>query len=139
MACYAVWVDQCARNISACYEPNFWVQPQQVCVYIDDILIFSQSEVEQFQHLEMVLQLLRVRKLFEKMKKCEIFKSELKYLGHVVSGSRVKPDPVKVETISQCPTPPSVHEVRQFLGLANYFRKLIRGYGATASPFNGIA
>ena len=78
-------------------------------------------------------------KLFEQTKKCETFKSELKYLGHVVYGSRVKLDPAKVETISQWPTPSSVHEMRQFLGLANYFRKFIRGYAATASPLTDLS
>ena len=54
-----------------------------VCVYLDDILIFSRSEGEHFRHLEMVLQLLRQHNLFAKMKKCEFFKPELKYLGHL--------------------------------------------------------
>ena len=90
-----------------------------VCVYLDDILIFSRSEEEHFQHLEMVLKLLRDSKLFAKMKKCDFFKPELKYLGHVVSTAGIKPDPAKVQTISDWPTPTSVNEVRQFLGLSN--------------------
>ena len=55
-----------------------------VCVYLDDILVFSRTEEEHFKHLEMVLQLLREHKLFAKMRKCEFFKPELKYLGHIV-------------------------------------------------------
>jgi AcrR family transcriptional regulator len=109
-----------------------------VCVYLDDILIFSRSEEEHFLHLEMVLHLLRQHNLFAKMKKCEFFKPELKYLGHVVSGAGVKPDPSKVETIAGWPTPSSVHEVRQFLGLANYFRKFIRGYAAMTAPLTDL-
>ena len=56
-----------------------------VCVYLDDILIFSRTEAEHFQHLEMVLKLLREHKLFAKMTKCEFLNPELKYLGHLVS------------------------------------------------------
>ena len=75
----------------------------------DDILIFSHSEEEHFQHLEMVLKLLRDNKVFAKMKKCDFFKPELKYLGHVVSTAGIKPDPAKVQTISDWPTPTSVN------------------------------
>ena len=66
------------------------------------------------------------------------FKSELKYLGYIVSGSGVKQDQAKVEIISQWPTPSSVHEVRQFSGLADDFRKFIRRYVATASPLTDL-
>ena len=72
------------------------------------------------------------------MKKCDFFKPELKYLGHVVSTSGIKPDAAKVQTISDWPTPTSVNEVRQFLGLSNYFRKFSRGYAATASPLSDL-
>ena len=106
------------------------------CVYLDDILIFSRSEEEHFQHLEMVLKLLRDNKLFAKMKKCDFFKPELKYLGHVVSAAGI--NPAKVQTISDWPTPTSVNEVRQFLGLSNYFHKFIRAYAATASPLSDL-
>ena len=64
-----------------------------VCVYLDDILMFSRAKEEHFQHLELVLKLLRDHKLFAKMKKCDFFKPELKYLGHVVSTSGIKSDP----------------------------------------------
>ena len=111
---------------------------KSVCVYLDDILIFSRSEEEHFQHLEMVLKLLRDNKLFAKMKKFDFFKSELKYLGHVVSTAGIFLDPAKVQTISDWATPTSVNEVRQFLGLLNYFRKFIRGYAATASPLSDL-
>lgn len=109
-----------------------------VCVYLDDILIFSRSEEEHFQHLEMVLQLLRENKLCAKHKKCEFFKPELKYLGHMVSATGIKPDPSKIQTLSDWPRPAGVNEVRQFLGLANYFRKFIRGYAATVAPLTDL-
>ena len=54
-----------------------------VCVYLDDILIFSRTEEEHFHHLDMVLRLLREHKLFAKMKKCDFFKPKLKYLLQV--------------------------------------------------------
>ena len=101
--------------------------------YLDDILIFSKTEAEQFRHLETVLQLLRDSSLKAKLKKCEFFKNELKFLGHIVSANGMSPDPVKVQTVTDWPTPVSVYEVRAFLGLASYFRKYIHGCAATAS------
>ena len=86
----------------------------------------------------MVLRLLRDNKIFAKMKKCDFFKPELKYLGHVVCTAGIKLDPAKVQTISDWPTPTSVNEVRQFLGLSNYFRQFIRGYAATVSPLSDL-
>ena len=90
-----------------------------VCVYLDDILIFSRTEEEHFHHLDMVLRLLREHKLFAKMKKCDFFKPKLKYLGHLVSATGIKPDRAKIQTVSDWPQPRSVAGARQFLGLAN--------------------
>ena len=109
-----------------------------VCVYLDDIFIFSRTEEEHFQHLDMVLRLLREHKLFAKMKKCDFFKTELKYLGHLVSATGIKPDPAKIQTVPNWPQPRSVADVRQFLGLVNFFRKFIRVYAATAVPLTDL-
>ena len=109
-----------------------------VCVYLDDILIFSKTEAEHFRQLETVLQLLRDNSLKAKLKKCEFFKDELKFLGHIVSANGMSPDPAKVQTVTNWPTPVSVYEVRAFLGLASYFRKYISGYAATASPLTDL-
>ena len=109
-----------------------------VCVYLDDILIFSKTEKEHLRHLEQVLALLRKHDLKAKMAKCEFFKPELKFLGHIVSVDGMRPDPAKVATVRDWPTPVSVYEVRSFLGLANYFRKYIRGYSTVAAPLTDL-
>ena len=72
------------------------------------------------------------------MKKCDFFKPELEYLGHLVSATGIKPDPAKMQTVSDWPQPRRVADVRQFLGLASYFRKFIRGYAATAAPLTDL-
>jgi len=105
-----------------------------VCVYLDDILIYSKTHEEHYRHLEQVLATLREEKLFAKLSKCEFFKDELKFLGHIVGKDGVKVDPSKIAVVREWPQPKTPGEVRSFLGLANYFRKFVLGYSAVAAP-----
>ena len=105
-----------------------------VLVYLDDILIYSKTEDEHLSHIRTVLQTLRQHKLYVKLSKCEFFKPELKFLGHIVGRDGVKVDPAKIAVLRTWPDLSSPGDVRSFLGLANYFRKYIRGYSATVAP-----
>lgn len=109
-----------------------------VCVYLDDILIYSRTEAEHLKHLRIVLDVLRQHHYKAKLAKCEFFKQELKFLGHIVSSEGIKPDPAKVQVVNDWPPPRSVYEVRSFLGLANYFRRFIRNYAKVASPLTDL-
>ena len=93
---------------------------QFVVVFVDDILIYSQSEWEHEYHLRIVLQLLRDHQLYVKFSKCEFWLTEVRFLGHVVSV-----DPEKVETMMSWERPKSIFEIRSFLGLAGYYRRFI--------------
>ena len=93
---------------------------QFVVVFVDDILIYSQSEWEHEYHLRIVLQLLRDHQLYAKFSKCEFWLTEVRFLGHVVSASGVSVDPEKVEAVMSWERPKSVFEIRSFLGLAGY-------------------
>jgi len=105
-----------------------------LCVYLDDILIYSKTYEEHLEHIKLVLAKLREAKLYAKMSKCEFFKEEVKFLGHIVSREGVKVDPEKVRVMEKWPPPRTVSDVRSFLGLTNYFRKFVRGYSATVAP-----
>ena len=72
---------------------------QFVVVFVDDILIYSQSEWEHEYHLRVVLQLLRDHQLHSKFSKCEFWLNEVRFLGHVVLASGVSADPRKVEAV----------------------------------------
>jgi len=72
-----------------------------VVVFIDDILIYSKSEEEHAEHLKTVLQVLREKKLYAKLSKCEFWLKEVSFLGHVISGDAIAVDPSKVEAVSQ--------------------------------------
>jgi hypothetical protein len=105
-----------------------------VLVYLDDILIYSKTEEEHLSHIRTILQTLRQHKLYVKLSKCEFFKPELKFLGHIVGREGIKVDPAKLAVLRTWPDLNSPGDVRSFLGLANYFCKYIRGYSATVAP-----
>lgn len=109
-----------------------------VLVYLDDILVFSENEQEHLEHLRHVLDILRQQKYYAKMSKCEFMKSEVPFLGHLVSASGVRVDPRKVAAIRDWPQPSTLTQVRSFLGLANYFRKFMQGYASLSSPLSDL-
>ena len=91
-------------------------------VFMDDILIYSQSKWEHEYRLRIVLQLLRDHQLYTKFSKCEFWLTEVRFLGHVVSASGVSVDPEKVEAVMSRERPKLVFEIHSFLGLARYYR-----------------
>ena len=70
-----------------------------VIVFIDDILVYSASEEDHAQHLQVVLNILREKQLYAKYSKCEFWLHEVSFLGHVVSGESISADPKKMEAI----------------------------------------
>ena len=101
---------------------------QFVVVFVDDILIYSQSEWEHEDHLRIVLQLLRDHQIYAKFSKCEFWLTEMRFLGHVVSASGVPVDPEKVEAVMSWERPKSVFKIRSFLRLAGYYRRFIEDF-----------
>ena len=89
-------------------------------VYLDDILMFSETEQQHLHNLRAVLERLRCEKFHAKQQKCEFGKRSVKYLGHIVEYGTIRVDLDKVAAIQTWPTPTCVKEVQQFLGLANY-------------------
>ena len=91
-----------------------------VVVFIDDILIYSKTEEEHKEHLKIVLQELREQQLFTKFSKCDFFKDEIQYLGHVVTKEGISVDPEKIREIEDWPVPKDVTDVRSFMGITGY-------------------
>lgn len=105
-----------------------------IIVYLDDIVIFSRNRDEHQQHLTEVLELLRTHRLFAKPSKCLIAVPELEFCGHLVGQGLIQPLQSKVKEILDWPIPTNIHEVRQFLGLATYYRKYIPGFAKHLVP-----
>ena len=112
--------------------------PEQSLIYIDDIIVFSQSFPEHLNRLRSVLQRLTEAGLKLKPGKCKFAQKEVHYLGHIVSAEGICSDPGKTKAVETYPTPTDVKQVRQFLGLANYYRRFVKDYSKVAEPLHQL-
>lgn len=102
--------------------------------YLDDVLIASRTFVDHFRHLHEVFGRLREAGLCLKSKKCLILRDEVPYLGHVISTQGIRPDPSKTEKVKSFPTPTDTTTLRQFVGLASYYRRFVPGFARSQHP-----
>jgi hypothetical protein len=109
-----------------------------VVVYLDDILVFSKDKMEHVEHVKQVLIRLRRSKFYAKLSKCDFFKSQIKFLGYIVSKDGIAADPDKVRAMKDYPIPTTVTDTRAFLGLANHFRKFIPNFSQIALPLTEL-
>ena len=103
-------------------------------VYLDDILIFRRTKEEHEVHIRKILDVLREHKFIAKLVKCSFYKEAIKWLGHIISARGVEVDRRKTLAVQDWPTPNSVKELQKFLGLANYFGKLMQAYSKLVAP-----
>ena len=96
-------------------------------VYLDDICLFSPKFEHYIDLLERVFLKLCLANLKLKASKCQLFCDKVVYLGDMVSGEGIQPDPGSIEKVKQWRNPPSVAELRSFLGLSSYYRKILLG------------
>jgi hypothetical protein len=109
-----------------------------VVVYLDDINIYTKTFEEHLEKLEEVFRRIKVAGLKIKPSKCKFAKSELTFLGHVISNKGILPDPDKIEKVKNFPRPTNITGIRSFLGLASYYRKFIKDFSALARPMNQL-
>src|SRR3954453_17077951 len=109
-----------------------------VIVFIDDILIYSKTLEDHTQHLRQVLQVLQEKQLYAKLSKCDFFKHEIGFLGHVINEHGIKMESSKVNAVTNWPIPTNVHELRSFLGLAGYYRRFVKDFSMIASPLTAL-
>ena len=111
---------------------------QFVVVFINDILVYSKDAQEHEQHLKIVLHILRKKRLFAKLSKCDFWLKEVSFLGHIVSTEGIRVNPAKIEAILSWKPPRNETKVRSFLGLAGYYRRFVKGFSVIASSLTKL-
>ena len=106
--------------------------------YLDDVLIHSPDIETHLQHMKIFFQRLREADLKLKDSKCNYFKTHVQYLGHLVSGKRIRPLPEKLDSFKKMPAPTTPKEIKQFLGLVGYYRKFIPRFADIARPMTNL-
>ena len=107
-------------------------------LYLDDVIIFSDTIESHFEKLSRVFQRISEFGLKLKPSKCEFFKEKLKYLGFVVSEKGIEADPEKINSVVNWPVPTNFVQLRRFLGFAGYFRRFIRSFAQIAKPLHSL-
>jgi hypothetical protein len=109
-----------------------------VVVYLDDITVYSNSHEEHIEHLRQVFEALAKHKLYANPAKCVFNKPEVKFCGHIIGNGTVQVMQDKIQAINNWPQPRTVHHIRQFLGLASYYRRFIKNFSQIALPLSDL-
>ena len=107
-------------------------------IYLDDIIIFSDTFEQHLDRLEAVFESLHTYNLKLKASKCEFFKPEVAYLGHVVSEDGIKTDAEKIRVLKYWPIPKCLKDVRKFLGFAGNYKWFFKGFASVVRPLNDL-
>ncbi|GJV25135.1 putative reverse transcriptase domain-containing protein [Tanacetum coccineum] len=109
-----------------------------VIVFIDDILIYSKNKKEHEEHLKIILELLKKEELYAKFSKCDFWLPKVQFLSHVIDSQGIHVDPTKIKSIKYWASPKTPTEIRQFLGLARYYRRFIEGFSKIAKSMTKL-
>ncbi|KAJ1045361.1 hypothetical protein NDA10_003231 [Ustilago hordei] len=109
-----------------------------VVVYLDDFLIFSDTEEAHVKHVTEVLTRLRSNRLFAKLSKCEFHTKTVEFLGYIIKPTGIEMDPEKVRTVKEWPMLESIHDIQRFLGFANFYRRFIAHFARIAKPLTAL-
>ena len=124
-----------SRMIESVFRGMSW---KKLFLYLDDIIVASHTFEDHLRDVKEVLERLRNANLTLKPSKCFIARKEVKYLGFIVSKDGIRVDPGKCAAVQEFPIPKNVKQTRSFLGLANYYRKFIKGFAHIVKPMTEL-
>ena len=119
------------RTMELCLKTLQW---ETCLIYIDDIIVFGKDLDQHMQRVEEVLTRLRDAGLKLKPEKSHLLQEEVVFLGHVVSGAGVKPNPTNIAKIVDWPKPKTAKQIRQFVAMGSYYRRYIKGFASMVRP-----
>lgn len=130
-------------NSPACYqrlmENCFGELHLKICfIYLDDLIIFSNTYEEHIERLELIFLRLRQCGLKLSPKKCSFLQKEVKFIGHIVSAEGISTDPSKIEKVKNWVRPTNAEEVRRFVAFAGYYRRFVKDFSKIAKPLTAI-
>ncbi len=114
------------------------LQWSRCLVYLDNVIIVGRTFTDHLQNLQAVFDRLRKAGLKLQPAKCALFQHQVVYLGHIVSREGIATDPEKTSKVADWPQPTTSREVQQFLGLASYYRRFIKGFAVIAKPLHRL-
>lgn len=109
-----------------------------VNIYLDDILVYSDTLTKHIHLLREIFNRLRKHKFKLRAEKSDFCSTQVEYLGFVINKDGCLPNPMKVNCINNYPKPTNVAELQRYLGLCNYYRKHIKFYGQVAQPLYNL-
>ena len=107
-------------------------------VYLDDIVVYSSTLEEHIARLDIVFSRLKLYGLKLEVRKCNLFKKSVHYLGHVVSGDGVATDPNKITAVREWAVPQTLRELRSFIGFTSYYRRYVPSFTQLATPLHQV-
>lgn len=105
---------------------------------IDDIVIISDTIEQHYENLRLVFKRLEECNLKLAPSKCQFIKTEIKFLGHIITGSGVHPDPEKTSAIENFPQLKTQRNIKGFLGMVGYYRRFIPSFSIKAAPLTNL-
>lgn len=114
------------------------LQDIELLVYLDDVIIYASSLEEHETKVRRFFKRLEGATLSLQADKCEFLAKEVQYLGHIITEEGVWPDPKKTEAVRNFPTLKNQKNIRQYLGLAGYYRRFIEGFSQRAKPLSEL-
>jgi len=114
------------------------LQSNELFVYMDNIVVYAKSLREHEIEINRLMQRLREANLKLQPDKCEFLRHEVVYLGYIIGSDGVRPDTNKIKAVADFPVPKNLKNIKQFLGLAGYYRRFIPNFSKIAKPLTDL-
>lgn len=114
------------------------LSPERCFTYMDDLIVMGFSEKHHLQNLRRVFETCRKCCLKLNPEKCQFFKTEVSFLGHICTDEGLKADPKKIAVMQRYPRPNDKESVKRFVAFANYYRRFVENFAKITKPLTNL-